>query len=500
MAVKLTRGQAIQHIRISDNLADLFAMLYDILEPKFRSYELPELIGDSHFAASCLKLEEDLRTKGTEGIGLDLADGEIDPEFALKLLLAIDRAFGAVHPATNNPTPEALHKYRNRLNTFRDYSTDAVGGAVIPRWSYPYHPQDQVPDNLDGHLHHLWRVANVDPSIQYTSIDKRIEFPSGKKEIRVGCVPFIGDINEFKITYPSKRRAHWYEIKLSTDDRSVFAGRTKRIIERAEELELDIVLLPELCLNSDLLDIWQQALRRMSPIDGKYRLNWIIAGSGPVRDQGDLPQESSKETPPPNRAILLDRWGNIHIKQDKIHPFALTRQQAEKWGLEPPAAAQGIRDSWAEWMNEGRIRHVLDTSVGRFAIAICEDHGRVIENSPLREMGVSHVLVPLFSEPIRRYYWEDDAAQSVLKDSGWATIISNHCAVKGLCSKKNVVPEIVECGHAMATTGPIIVPVDKYPPPVKIKYAEDDPCEPLVFELPVPEISQGAVPVTDQPL
>jgi predicted amidohydrolase len=83
-----------------------------------------------------------------------------------------------------------------------------------------------------------------------------------------------------------------------------------------------------------------------------------------------------------------------------------------------------------EGMTEGTTRRIRDLRAGRVAILICEDHGRMIQEAAnLAEHGPSLIFVPIFSEPIRQYRWEYNAAADHVLALGASVVVSNSCAV-----------------------------------------------------------------------
>jgi predicted amidohydrolase len=66
----------------------------------------------------------------------------------------------------------------------------------------------------------------------------------------------------------------------------------------------------------------------------------------------------------------------------------------------------------------------------RLAILICEDLGRLIDVGPvIREVGLSHLLVPVLSRPIKRRRWEETAAAALARETGVSVIVANSMAI-----------------------------------------------------------------------
>ncbi|MFD0852543.1 hypothetical protein ACFQ07_09930, partial [Actinomadura adrarensis] len=73
---------------------------------------------------------------------------------------------------------------------------------------------------------------------------------------------------------------------------------------------------------------------------------------------------------------------------------------------------------------------LLDMSLGRLAVLICEDLSRSLGwERELLSCGVSHLLVPIFSKPILRYRWEQQAAERQIAALGSWVTVSNSLVV-----------------------------------------------------------------------
>src|SRR5205823_9258516 len=148
------------------------------------------------------------------------------------------------------------------------------------------------------------------------------------------------------------------------------------------------------------------------------RLRWVVAGSGPLETRDDRPT---------NTALLLDgRTGQVLGRQDKQYAFDFTSEELARWGLVSRLGSGPLRENIAR---SHRLT-VFDAGAQRVAILICEDLGRVVDVGPLlRDLGVSHVLVPVLSRPIKEHRWEQQAADIHVRSVGATVIVSNSLVV-----------------------------------------------------------------------
>ena len=87
--------------------------------------------------------------------------------------------------------------------------------------------------------------------------------------------------------------------------------------------------------------------------------------------------------------------------------------------------------SAAEHITRGSALAVLETSLGRLAILICEDLSQSVEwERELIECGISHMVVPIFSKPIMDFRWERQGAERQIRNTGSWLIIANSLVVQ----------------------------------------------------------------------
>lgn len=268
-----------------------------------------------------------------------------------------------------------------------------------------------------------------------TAFDIPFQAPStdGRARVDVGCAPMLAGYDEMEISARDDGDVKRYRLCPRTKP---LKARVRSILEALDRSGATIGLLPEATLSDELLAAWKEALReQLAPWDSN--LSWILVGSGPVGG-GD---------PPFNRAVLLSRDGGHELLRfDKHFDFTLSRAQMKRWRLD-----ELIGDALAcEDIHRGDRIVVRECSLGRLAILICEDLTRLtVAGAALGHLGVSHLLVPIFSAPIRRKSWDSWASRAVVSQIGASVVVANSLAVGramqlrgalGTCSSA-VVPE-----------------------------------------------------------
>jgi predicted amidohydrolase len=170
-------------------------------------------------------------------------------------------------------------------------------------------------------------------------------------------------------------------------------------------------LLPEEALSGSLLAIWKRRLAETYAA-AHSRLALIIAGTGPV---------TAGDGRPVNRAVVLDRTGQELWSQDKLCDYTLDEATVTLWNL--PSMGTG---DLQEYITLGNQLVVAETTFGRVAILICEDLQRCDSRRVVpRDLGVSHLLVPVFDAPLGAHRWQRFAAENHLKWTGSRVVVSN---------------------------------------------------------------------------
>jgi predicted amidohydrolase len=156
---------------------------------------------------------------------------------------------------------------------------------------------------------------------------------------------------------------------------------------------------------------WQEALRsrRTSP------LRYVLAGSGNVFATGARAA---------NTAVLLDAdTGEVIGHQPKLSGFTMTPEILERWGLISRLGDRTVAEDLA--VVPRRVR-IFDLGAIRVAVLVCEDLNRPIDiGAVIRDFGVSHLLVPVFSRPIQKHRWEQAAAGVHVVAARTTVIVAN---------------------------------------------------------------------------
>jgi predicted amidohydrolase len=286
-------------------------------------------------------------------------------------------------------------------------------GLLLPRCAYPGRPRGTNGKSL------YFGLNRVSPEcmakVRYDRIDSKYEpYFRPDQQLPVGCAPLLESFDDVRIDFFERDGESVYT--LAPLDSESLRERISQVIKSMDDSGARIGVMPEGTLTDDLLAYWKQVAYETAALDKPLR--WLLVGSGPL-GAGD---------PPPNRAVLLDRWtGETLLEQDKLAGFTLTREQATAWNL----LDRPVKDSAAEYMAWGSTISVRESSLGRLAVLICEDLNQSVGwERELVACGISHLLVPIFSKPIMHYRWEQTGAEREVNNMGAWLVIANSLVIQ----------------------------------------------------------------------
>ncbi|GAA3792503.1 hypothetical protein GCM10022403_028130 [Streptomyces coacervatus] len=409
---------SINGVELTADPADLFVILYDLLpEERFRADEAIDWLQDLTVREKADHICRQVLQTGrvTEKLAGDIVR-EVDNHGHLGMftaLVGLDRALAAANPFNtrfNDPTMDWLRvRYirHNRLNTPR-----RTTGLLLPRCARPGKVMAEWENKTD--FFNVHRVTPDDCRRIRLSRIPALNDPGfkGEESISIGAVPIVERYTDLKFEWERKGPGRRYRITPSED----LGVRIGSAVRNLWQSGAEIGVLPESTVSTPLLKNWKNALRELPQDSG---LRWLLVGTGPLTDTN----------PPPNRAVLIDcRTREVILRQDKMAGFTVTTDLADQWRL-PGGPHQGLA---REDINRGTEITVLESSLGRLAVFICEDIKQSVRwAAQLQALGVSHIFVPLFAAPILRArpQWERQAAQRCIEELGAWVVLSNSLAV-----------------------------------------------------------------------
>jgi predicted amidohydrolase len=405
--------------------ADLFLRLYrDLDERCSRDGRAEEWIDDDQVRdiadlVAEAAVEEGVFDPERVGEQIELAGDEDARRYAY--LIGIDRALALVHPATDAVDRGQLTRIAVRYRRTGRLNTNAEPGALLPRVAWPARLtiMEDPPTEILADLFDSVTVVSGDTwtATNASRVPRRYDLPATVRTegLLVGCAPVTRRADVTISASADTHRRYYHIVPLSTTE---LEQRVTRIVERLDAAGVQLAVMPELTLSPALLEHWITALRTPPPRGSRLRL--LLVGSGPL--------ERNENGFATNRAVLLSRSGELLLSQDKRHGFSLTEDQVREWGLRDSLKSPG---AYAEPLLPGETLSILETSIGRLTVMVCEDLGRIAQDGRgLIELGPSTMLTPVLSKPTLPHYWEHSDAKLWASEIGSDTVVANSLVIE----------------------------------------------------------------------
>lgn len=458
----------------SVEVADLFLRVYD----KLRSVPIDDLTAE--LASARLAAVEVDGVAVSSGLYPD--PGTPEDAQLLAVLLGLHQALLAADPERDIPNKQGMAAHAARWDLYRRLNTDPADGILIFSRAIAGRPDVRnAPNRLADLFPGLLRVDAADlahteliATTAATDLRVRSQKPSDPYELHgaapviIGQIPMLAcpeDVIWQRVSSPDGLPQDGYTVAPVSAN---LIGRIDPALAALATAEVHLGLIPESALDDTVLQGWQRVLGDHSQPTGS--LQWLLAGTGPVTTVGVDVQPGTTKLP--NRAVVLTSDGDVVFTQDKRAGFTMSPEQIRRYRLEP---VLGANDTLAEHIRKGSLLTIIDASAGRFAIAICEDHGRLIEIGGLcAKMGVTHLLVPVIAPAMWSGGWQCTGARQLASELGVSTAVGNSLAVdqRGRADADGVSPPAITL---FAVQAPHRAPVRGYADVHEISKAGPEP-------------------------
>lgn len=396
---------------------DLFCELYDQLdEQRFRK-NVSKWLEDKEFGSTVIGITGELERGDTTPDRLRLRTNFSDHDRQrLACLIALDTVFGHLRPETTQPVPPGMARLAAQVEvTGRlDSDSEARKGALLPRVVVRSIP-GQAPDHKRDMFHNVirvteraWRMGDF----RVLGEAARLQRHEVQRGLKVACAPLIASPSELE--FHTRRRGRRRVYSIAPAGLPATQARIAEVVDAFHASGAIVGVAPELTLTRDLLTCWREALCARSRAHLHGALLWVLVGSGDI-DGSD---------PPANASVLLDaRSGTLIARQDKLYPFNLDALTLKRWKLDAYLGPDPVNED----LRRGEQLTILEAGGGvRLAVLVCEDAGRAQDLGPVvRDFGVSHILAPVFSRPIKPHRWEEVAAATHVRETGSTVVVAN---------------------------------------------------------------------------
>jgi predicted amidohydrolase len=427
--------------------ADVCCVLHDRLDDDLVRDHGPAWVADASVNSRALDLAGEIEGGGTRPSRvymLGVNRGPVDTFIALR---GLDLALCRVNPRLRGGerTPVPLLELESRLRRTGRLSTDATVGALIPELTL--RDQSGPPTHKRDLLQYVRRV----PAASWERTDLQLIAPSKhlrRRDLRdgleVACVPVIADPNEMLFAIRDTPAGPVYRI--APRDLAHTRARVGEIVSALDGSAIHLALAPELTLTPQLLEVWQAELRSCR----SRHLRYVLVGTGNIDPIGVRAA---------NRAVLLDGGtGAVLGHQAKLFPFTMTTTITDRWQLRPLLGDGPL----AEDLQPAPTRMtVFELGAVRMAILICEDLNKPFDVGPLaRDLGISLLLVPVFSRPIQAYHWEQTAGATHAREIGTTVVVANSLVMASVIGTADPATALVVPSQGSALLGHARGPAD----------------------------------------
>ena len=386
--------------------ADALAQVFDLLS---------EVEGVDEIVRRCRSERaaeiDGLRARVVAEAALPEMDAAADTESLVVALLALDAALAEASPDTRTSSG-GLPEIWGRWCRAGRFDSGNIEGAVLPRRSRS--DRAGPPEELADALEYTVRVRpEVWSQVAFVKVSATLELKgNARQRLSVAVAPVSEDLDDFRIDEIDDDG----ELAYSIAPAPPIEARIPELLAALDDAGAAVAVLPESMLDNDAVDLWRETCRSARR---DSELRWILIGTGPV----------GPGSPPPNRALLLDRGsGRVIGTQDKRRRYNIADHSIDQYGMRGVLPTAGDH---TEYIERGRTLTVVESSAGRFCVLICEDiHHALREDFELiRSVAPSHVLVPVFAREILRHDWMANDRSSLGEVTGAGVVVSNSLAV-----------------------------------------------------------------------
>jgi predicted amidohydrolase len=294
----------------------------------------------------------------------------------------------------------------------------AGSGLLLPRRNRRYGWQGGRPDrklyDIGSHFEGFLRPqlpAGIDVGLRTTS---GLAIPSERwgDRLRVAFAPTVMSMSDLRfepIDEPSGRRSFRVVLK----DPASVRDMARRVIHKAGEQGVDILLFPELCLTHSEQEALGGVLASASASHGG-RPWLVVAGTSHAPRAGGSGHQ--------NQAVVFHGSGARLLTHNKLFPYEISRGEADRYGI-GEALQQEPRVEDIE-VDERRIE-ILESPMGRLAVVICEDLANHALIGPLADaLEIDWLLVPVMDGAQTPTRWTARYGVRYAVDAGVTTVVA----------------------------------------------------------------------------
>lgn len=366
-------------------------------------------------------------------------------ERAFVISTEIDFFLRDIHPRNlctsekdKSKRPKALYEIFEYYKEKGYYSQNNTWGKVIPKppiWRYDNEYKE--PNTFLSFFENIM-VFNEQKQLgcQYFKInfetivereDLRIDLALqinekiNNKKLIVAVVPLAEEENDLEIytgIYSNiSSKIPWYKVKIKDNKEAELKQRVDDVIKKLEAEEVNIVVLPELAVNPEIVKAISNRLKE-NVKQSKQQTNIQLVVTGTCL----IEKEDEHTNLPYNDCVILDDTGEELWRQCKLNPYTLSTEKVKHYKIK----TEYPEEEHMECIHTNNRLEVRDGILGRMIVLICED---LAKNEPrqtvLQYLLPEWIFTPVLSEEIGKRWWEVRNSWAIANHYPTNTIVSN---------------------------------------------------------------------------
>jgi len=335
-------------------------------------------------------------------------------------------------------------------------------------WAWMHRPQPRTEEYYFKEFVR-WRPADNPNYTIKVSVIPATSVGSGwsNSQLRIAVVPLVESMGDFDVSYWGEEEGTPL-FSMSLKDPDAVKDAALRALDASAKDGCDIVVFPELCLTPEI----QESLKvRLASYGGPPWL--VIAGSART------PAIKGADTVHYNQSLVFDHDGKQKLAHHKQYQYSMTIGEQQRYGL---LEAFGQLDRMEDMEVEPFELEILDTTIGRIAVLICEDLSveQVVEPLIVK-FGLSWLFVPVLDGCQRLDRWTANFGRQYAKRGACVVVATSLSLARKHLNSEGDTTQI-------PGVGTVAVPF-KYPDPVTILTSDKHDKPVHIDFIPGPETS-----------
>ena len=261
------------------------------------------------------------------------------------------------------------------------------------------------------HVHRFNRIYAYD-------IDNRLR--AKENCIRVGLFPLWGGNIRDVLYIKESDESFWIDEDATTDDMKVVRSELKeryiKALDRCKDMNVDIVVFPEMLMTRTILNEVESYIENCAPYDLPLLM---IMGSIWEKDRENSQSDSNAGQ---NVSVVFSSYGQKIFEQHKKIPFDYRNKKETSQNSDASESRRGHQELLSQ--RDKKI-HIIDIGgFGRIFTLICRDVLNSTLITLLKDLRADMVLVPMFSPSINML----DELESLTKVHLATEFLCNSCS------------------------------------------------------------------------